>query len=280
MTAPAAETELPMPQKSAGRKGRRALANLGLSVVTFVVFVGLWEWIVRGLEIPEIVLPPPSKIAVALYLSTMAGEMWTHFVVTIFEVLAGFAIGASGGLLLGFAIALSPLAEKIFYPYVIAFQTVPKVALAPIIVIWFGYGLTSKVIITATIAFFPVLANAIQGLRAAPADQIEMLQSYTATRWQVFRMIRLKQALPYIFVGLDIAIVLAVIGAIVGEFVGAKAGLGFLILQKNFNFDMPGTFAVLIVLSLIGVVLHWVISVVQRRVVFWMDLSGHRNTGA
>ena len=107
----------------------------------------------------------------------------------------------------------------------VAFQTVPKVAIAPIIVIWFGYGVASKVVITATIAFFPLLANTIVGLRAAPRDQIEMMISYTASRWQVFTMVRLKQALPYIFVGLDVAIVLSVIGAIVGEFVGAKAGL-------------------------------------------------------
>jgi len=136
------------------------------------------------------------------------------------------------------------------------------------------------VVITATIAFFPLLANAITGLRSAPADQIEMMTAYTASLWQVFRMVRLPQALPYIFVGLDIAIVLSVIGAIVGEFVGAKSGLGYLILQKNFNFDMSSTFAVLIVLSLLGVGLHKVISHIQRRVVFWVDISGESVTGA
>jgi NitT/TauT family transport system permease protein len=104
--------------------------------------------------------------------------------------------------------------------------------------------------------------------------------SYTASRWQVFHMVRLKQALPYIFVGLDVAIVLSVIGAVVGEFVGAKAGLGYLILQKNFNFDMAGTFAILIILSLIGVGLHAIISVAQRRIVFWMDMGGERVMGA
>lgn len=269
-----------MTESSHRQRALAALGNLALAGATFLVFVGLWEWIVRGFGIAEIVLPAPSTILVALWKSAAGGELWSHLGVTLFEVLSGFAIGAAGGLLLGFMIALSPLAEKIFYPYVIAFQTVPKVALAPIIVIWFGYGLTSKVIITATIAFFPVLANAIMGLRAAPQEQLEMLTAYTASRWQLFHMVRLKQALPYIFVGLDIAIVLAVIGAIVGEFVGAKAGLGFLILQKNFNFDMPGTFAVLIVLSLIGVGLHGIISFVQRRVVFWMDMSGQRTTGA
>jgi NitT/TauT family transport system permease protein len=256
------------------------LADAGLMLLTFAVFVGLWEYLVRGLAVPEIVLPTPSAIALALWKSLVGGELLEHVGVTLFEVLSGFLIGAIGGLAIGFAVALSPLAEKLFYPYVIAFQTVPKVALAPIIVIWFGYGLTSKVIITAMIAFFPVLANAIMGLRAAPADQLEMMKTYTASRWQVFYMVRLKQALPYIFVGLDVAIVLAVIGAIVGEFVGAKAGLGFLILQKNFNFDMAGTFAVLVVLSLIGVGLHAIISAIQRRVVFWMDVSGKQVTGA
>jgi NitT/TauT family transport system permease protein len=107
-----------------------------------------------------------------------------------------------------------------------------------------------------------------------------MMTSYTASRWQVFTMVRLKQALPYIFVGLDIAIVLSVIGAIVGEFVGAKAGLGYLILQKNFNFDMAGTFAILIILSLIGVGLHSIVSFLQRRIVFWMDTGGDRVVGA
>ena len=198
----------------------------------------------------------------------------------MYEILAGFLVGSICGLLLGFVIALVPLAERILYPYVVAFQTVPKVAIAPIIVIWFGYGVASKVVITATIAFFPLLANTIVGLRAAPRDQIEMMTSYTASRWQVFTMVRLKQALPYIFVGLDIAIVLSVIGAIVGEFVGAKAGLGYLILQKNFNFDMAGTFAILIILSLIGVGLHSIIHFIQRRIVFWMDTDDGRVVGA
>ena len=216
----------------------------------------------------------------AFWNGLLSGDFIWHLAVTMYEILAGFAVGALSGLLLGFIIALVPLAERIFYPYVVAFQTVPKVAIAPIIVIWFGYGVTSKIVITATIAFFPLLANTIVGLRAAPHDQIEMLMSYTASRWQVFHMVRLKQALPYIFVGLDVAIVLSVIGAVVGEFVGAKAGLGYLILQKNFNFDMAGTFAILIILSLIGVGLHAIISVAQRRIVFWMDMGGERVMGA
>jgi NitT/TauT family transport system permease protein len=141
------------------------------------------------------------------------------------------------------------------------------------------YGLSSKIIITAAIAFFPLLANTIVGLRSAPAEQIDMLRAHTATEWQIFRMARLPQALPFIFVGLDVAIVLSVIGAIVGEFVGAKEGLGFLILQMNFNFDMAGVFAVLLILSLIGVGLHLLMMTIQRRVLFWANSNQIHVTG-
>jgi NitT/TauT family transport system permease protein len=259
--------------------GRHFAGAVLLPIATFCLFVGGWEAAVRLFGISKIVLPPPSDIALAFWNGLLGGDFSWHLAVTLYEILAGFAVGALSGLLLGFVVALVPLAERIFYPYIVAFQTVPKVAIAPIIVIWFGYGVTSKIVITATIAFFPLLANTIVGLRATPRDQIEMLVSCTASRWQVFRMVRLNQALPYVFVGLDVAIVLSVIGAIVGEFVGAKAGLGYLILQKNFNFDMAGTFAILIILSLIGVGLHLLVSAAQRRVVFWMDTGGESVIG-
>jgi NitT/TauT family transport system permease protein len=251
-----------------------------LSVAVLCGFLGFWELAVIVLGIPKIVLPLPSSIAVSLWDGFGSGLYLWHLAITFYEIIVGFVLGAASGLVIGFVIALSPLLERIFYPYVVAFQTIPKVAIAPIIVIWFGYGTASKIVITATIGFFPVLANTIVGLRAAPHDQLEMLTAYTASRWQVFRMVRLPQALPYIFVGLDVAIVLSVIGAIVGEFVGAKAGLGFLILQMNFNFDMAGTFAVLLVLSAVGVGLHWIVNWAQRRVVFWMDTTSDRTIGA
>ena len=135
-------------------------------------------------------------------------------------------------------------------------------------------------VITATIAFFPLLANTIVGLRAVSRDQVELMVAFTASRWQIFWKARVPQALPYIFVGLDVAIVLSVIGAIVGEFVGAQAGLGYLILQRNFTMDMAGVFAILIVLSLMGIGLHMIVAAIQRRVVFWMESSSERVIGA
>jgi NitT/TauT family transport system permease protein len=269
--APPAESLIALPKgerPAIRRRGRWKESRL-VPPLLFAALLLLWESAVRLLDIPAIILPAPSDVAVALVREVASVSFLNNFGVTFTEIALGFAVGATLGIVLGVAIGQSEFLERVAYPYVVAFQTVPKVAIAPIIVVWFGYGLWSKVVITATIAFFPLLANTIVGLRSAPRDQIEMLRAHTATEWQVFRMVRLPQALPFVFAGLDIAAVLSVIGAIVGEFVGAKAGLGYLILQKNFSFDMAGSFAILIVLSLIGVVLHGIVVVVQQRLLFW-----------
>lgn len=268
-----------MKAKAKGRFAKMRGSRVSPILFLIALLVG-WELVVRGFDIPKIVIPTPSSVAVALWNGIVSGDMIPHFFVTVYEIVAGFACGAAAGLVIGIVIAMSPFLERMLYPYVVAFQTVPKVAIAPIIVIWFGYGLSSKIIITATIAFFPVLANTIVGLRSAPRDQIELIVAFTGSRWHAFRMVRLPQALPYIFVGLDVAVILSVIGAIVGEFVGAKAGLGYMILQKNFNFDMAGVFAILIVLSAIGVGLHLAVGYVQSRVVFWMDRTDNQVMGA
>jgi NitT/TauT family transport system permease protein len=255
-------------------------ADVAIAVVTFIVVMGLWEFGVREAGVSMLVLPPPSVIAVNLWDGLVHGTLMKHLGVTFYEILAGFFLGSVIGLLLGGVISQVRILEKIFYPYIVAFQTVPKVAIAPLIIIWLGFGTFSKVVITATIAFFPVLANTIVGLRATPAEQVELLVSMTARPMQVFWKVRVPQALPYVFVGLDVAIVLSVIGAIVGEFVGAQAGLGYMILQRNLSMDLPGVFAILVILSLIGVGLHWVMRLIRRRIVFWVDEGPGSTTGA
>ena len=165
------------------------------------------------------------------------------------EALLGFVIGVGAALVLGTFISQIEIVEPRLMPYIVAFQTVPKVALAPLFVVWFGFGLTSKVVMAAVISFFPMLVNVIEGLRAADADKIQMLTVFGASKSQIFRMVRLPSALPFIFAGLDIGIVFAILGAVVGEFIGAKEGLGYLLLQTNYNFDIAGMFAVLVVLS-------------------------------
>jgi NitT/TauT family transport system permease protein len=254
------------------KRQRDFLLTLGLGVTILLA----WEGAIRLFAIPRIIVPAPTAVLGALWQGAASGELLTNFWVTFAEVVLGFIGGALIGLTFGVVIGLFPLLERVVYPYIIAFQTVPKVAIAPIIVIWFGYGMASKVVITATIAFFPVLANTIVGLRAAPRDQVELMVAFTASRWQIFRLVRWPQALPFIFVGLDVAIVLAVIGAIVGEFVGAQSGLGYLILQRDFNLDMAGVFAILLILSALGFGLHSLMMALQSRVVFWADQSADR----
>ncbi|MFV0676063.1 ABC transporter permease [Variovorax sp. tm] len=242
-----------------------------LIALFFIAVIAFWHVIVSAFGVSHLIFPGPAGVLCAMRDVLASGELWPHLGVTLYEILAGFAAGALAGFVLGALIGQSAVLEAVLYPYVVAFQTVPKVAVAPLFVLWFGFGTTSKVVITATIVFFPVLANTIVGLRSAPRDQVDLMRAFTASGWHVFRMVRLPHALPYVFAGLDIGIVLAVIGAIVGEFVGAQAGLGYLILQRNFSMDAAGMFAILIVLSLIGIVLHAVVKTIARRAIFWAD---------
>jgi NitT/TauT family transport system permease protein len=185
-----------------------------------------------------------------------------------------------GALVLGALIAQFRLADKLIYPYVIALQSVPKVALAPLLVIWFGFGLESKVIMTAVIAFFPIIVNTIVGLRTVDQDRIDLMVALKASRWQIFRYVRLPTALPFIFAGLDVGIVLSVIGAIVGEFVGANGGLGYLLLVYHADLKIAAMFALLVILALLGIVLHGIVQIVQRRVVFWVSTGADRLAAA
>jgi NitT/TauT family transport system permease protein len=239
--------------------------------LVFVVFVGAWEWIVRALAIPEFLVPAPSTVATALARGLRTGLYVRNFGVTLTEALCGFLIASAAGIVLGAVIAQFRLLEQTLYPYLVALQTLPKIAIAPLIIVWFGFGISSKVIIAATVAFFPVLVNVIVGLKTVDPAKLDLMRSLRASRWQTFRLVTFPNALPFVFAGLDIAIVFSVLGAIVGEFVGAQEGLGNLILQFNFALDIAGVFAVLILLSFLGVALHLVMQAIQRRVIFWAE---------
>ena len=166
-------------------------------------------------------------------------------------------------------VALSRTVEYYLYPIIIMFQAMPKVALVPLILVWFGLGLTSKVISAALVAFFPLMVNTIVGLRSADEDRINLMRSLSASRWQIFRMLQLPNAMPYIFAGLEIAMIFALIGAIVAEFVGSEKGLGMLMQSMNFTMDVAGQFSMLFILSVLGLILNGIVTLVRRRVLFW-----------
>ena len=251
------------------RAGSSVWARYGLPLVVFVVLIATWEGLIWGLSVQSYLVPAPSAVVSALWNGLSSGLYFAHLWVTAAEALIGFVAGSLLGLTLGTVIVVFPLMERIVYPYVVALQTVPKVAIAPLMVVWFGFGLTSKVLVVALVSLFPVLVNTIAGLRAVDQERLDLLGSLAASRWQVFRYLRFPNALPFIFAGLNTAIVLAVIGAIVGEFVGANKGLGFLILQANYQLDIAGAFSLFAVLSVMGVTLHGTLRWLERRCVFW-----------
>jgi NitT/TauT family transport system permease protein len=216
-------------------------------------------------------VPPPSAIWRSLVNGVGSGLFLSNALVTLSEALLGFAGAAVIAIALGSAIAQSRFVERVLYPYLIAIQTTPKVAVAPLFIIWFGFGITSKIIMAGIVSFFPILVNVITGLRSTDSQKIELMRSLRASRWQTFKMVKLPSALPMIFAGLHIAVIFSILGAIVGEFVGSKKGLGNLILQMNFNLDTAGVFAALVCLSTMGITLHLVMHWLQRRVVFWAD---------
>ena len=249
----------------------RARPHLALSPLVFVASIALWEAVVRAFEVPHFIAPAPSAVAASLVGGIRSHLYLEHFWVTLYEALAGFLIAAVSGVVIGAVVAQFRLVERTLYPYLVALQTLPKIAIAPLIVVWFGFDTSSKVVIAATVAFFPVLVNVIVGLKTIDAGKLELMRSLNASRWQTFRLVQFPNALPFVFAGLDIAIVFSVLGAIVGEFVGAQRGLGNLIVQFNVSLDIAGVFAVLIMLSIMGVALHLVMQAIQKRVIFWAE---------
>jgi NitT/TauT family transport system permease protein len=245
------------------------LRNPALRVLLLVASLAVWEGAVRALKVPAFILPAPSQVGAALYRGAVTGIYLQHLWITLAETLLGFLLGSAVALLVGTAVAASPRTEYFLYPYIVMFQSMPKVALAPLVVVWFGLGLASKVVSAALIAFFPLLVNTIVGLRSADEDRVDLMRSLAATELQIFRMLRLPSALPFIMAGLEVAMVFALVGAIVAEFVGAEAGLGMLIQSRNFSMDVAGEFAILFILAVMGLLLNAALVSVRRRVLFW-----------
>jgi NitT/TauT family transport system permease protein len=254
-------------------KSLRNRPELILSPVVFVIFIALWENLVNLLEVNEIILPTPSRIGEALVVQLQTSIFWSNLWVTSQEALLGFLFATIFAVIAGTFISQIRIVDKTFMPYLVGFQAIPKVALAPIFLIWFGLGQTSKVVLAATIAFFPILINIIEGLKSADNDQIRMLRVFGASRAQIFFKVQVPCALPFFFAGLDVGILLAILGAVVGEFLGSQAGLGNMVLNAQFNFETPTMFAILLVLSAMGIIAHIIVKAFQRKFAFWGDSS-------
>jgi NitT/TauT family transport system permease protein len=250
--------------KADGRR-RRALQSArtaGEILVAVILLTVAAEIILTALDVQTFLVPKPSAVAESF--RNNSEILWTNSLVTLKEVLLGFAVAAAGGLALAVLIVYVPLLKRILYPVIVASQTIPKIAIAPLLIVWFGFGLAPKIIVVFLIAFFPVVIASTVGLRSVDENMLHLVRSMGASGFQAFYKVRLVHAVPSIFSGLKIAITLSVVGAIVGEFVGADAGLGYLLLIANGQLDTPLMFAAVVVLSVMGIVLFAVISAIEQ----------------
>jgi ABC-type nitrate/sulfonate/bicarbonate transport system permease component len=236
-------------------------------VMILVGIVVLWELWVQIWNIPKWQLPSPSEIA--LELAASRGLLLGHTLVTLEEIVLGFIAALAAGLLLATGIAYSRILERSVYPIVIASQTVPIIAIAPLLLIWVGYGIAPKVIVVALICFYPIAVNTVDGLKAVDPDMVNMIKTLGASRWQVFTKLQMPTAMPYMFSGIKVGISVSVIAAVIGEWVGASAGLGYLITYSQPLFLTARVFAAIVVLSAMGISLFVLASVVERMMLPW-----------
>ena len=273
----ASQSATSRPASKSGTKVRRrkpAWRVAWLPLLGLVVLLTLWLGAVRIMKVPAYILPAPEAVVSALWSGIATSPtsplgyylpLWS----TLKNAALGLSIGCCLGLLLGSLMAEFRAIEKMVMPYAFALQSLPKVAIAPLIVIWFGFGDGSKIAISALLAFFPMLVNSFTGLRSVEPEKIELMRSLSATRFETYRIVKLPHAAPYIFAGLDMAVVYAFLGTIVAEFLGAQQGMGVVITQAQAITDVAGVFAALIILGAVGIILHTIVRSAETRIVHW-----------
>jgi len=267
--AVASESPLEAPRKRRS-KTARALRRVGwnlLPPLTFIAMVGVWWAAVELFKIPSYLLPGPKDVFARLV--TDSGLLWTHSQVTLTEILLGFGITIVTAIPLGLLIALSPLSKQLVYPPIMLMQLVPKIAVAPLFLVWLGFGIESKVLLTVLLTFFPLLIASISGFQILDDRLLYLTRSMGATSWQTFRYLRFPAALPVIFSGVKTSATIAATAAIVAEFVGANKGLGYVLLRGTSTMDIELVFAVLVVLTLIGVAINYIVEFCEWAMTPW-----------
>jgi NitT/TauT family transport system permease protein len=251
-----------------GRTIQRLLQAAWLRPLIFLVLlIVLWDLAIRIFRIPPYQVPAPYDVIVTLWQEwpKLLSEAWPTTQATVW----GFLLSAAFGIPVAMAIAGSRTIESYVYPLLVFSQSIPKIAVAPLFVVWFGFGMLPKVLSAFLLGFFPVVVSAVQGFKSVEPDMLDLARAMEASRLQIFRMVSLPHAMPAIFSGLKVSITLAVVGAVVGEFVGSNSGIGYVLQRSIGNFELPTMFAALVVLALIGVILFWVLDVIERLAIPW-----------
>ena len=251
-----------------------------LSASLLIAVLALWELAARQLGLSALVLPAPSAVALSLWSGLASGYFWPHLWATLQALLLGLLVGSAVGLLAGMALAESELLERVLKPYVVVSQVVPKLALAPLFVLWFGFGMLPTVLITALICFFPLMENTLTGLRQVDGQRLQLFRMLGATRLQTLLRLKLPTGLPAILAGLRVAVVLALVGAVVAEFMGASQGLGAVVIAAQGMMDTTLMFAALVLIAAMGLLLYQACLVLERRLLrshhFSTSQSGDR----
>lgn len=252
--------------------------TVALQLGALLVFVGVWEALTVGGIIPPYLLPRASEVIAALGEDVIdiftGGPMWRHFYTTLIEILLGFFFSVVIGVAIGAILAEFRTIQRATYPYVVAANATPRIAFAPLIVIWFGFDYASKVVMAVAVAVFPVIVNTMAGLAATDRDDLRLMRSLGATRAQLLWRVRLPTALPYLFAGFETAMLFSAVGAVIGEFMAGNAGLGYVTLLAQELFRLDDAFSAIALLSLQGFFLHRLVVIARRRFVFWQADTG------
>ncbi len=244
-----------------------SLKDIAEPVIFFLALLALWEILVLVVRVPAFILPPPRD----LYTAFMAKYfiLGHHALVTFIEAVGGFALSFVLGVAFAVGVVYSRHLQNTIYPLIVILYAMPKSAFAPLMVIWIGYGLVSKMAIAFLVAFFPIVVNTVVGLKEVEPELLELARINRGSDWDVFQKIRLPNSLPYMFAGIKVALVLSVTGAIVAEFVAANEGLGYLVLQANYSLDTAFALVILLILALLSLALLMGVEVLQRKIIPW-----------
>ena len=249
--------------------------RIGYPLLGLLLLLAVWTLACWLVSIPTVVLPSPDKVLQAIV--TRSDLLLEESLITLKETLFGFLLALAVGLPLAVAVANSRPLNLMFYPLLIALQSVPKVALAPIVLVWFGTGMESKLAIVSLVAFFPIIVDTVAGLRSTPRELLELADSLKATRAQIFLKVQFPAALPFVITGAKVAITLAVIGAVIGEFIGSSEGLGFLLLSATSQLNTPLAFGALFALAALGILVYLLVELAERLMAPWLPPAPERH---
>lgn len=255
---------------------REMLVSTMYSICSLTAAIMLWELAVRLSGVPRYFMPAPSDVAIAL--ERGASLYLSHYFITLGRALSAFTIAFSLGVTMGTLVSEVRFLGRTLYPILVSFQSMPRIALAPVIIVWFGFGSLSKIVLGSFSAFFPIFLNTLHGLKTMDEEQLTLMRSFGATRLQTFRKVKLPSALPFLLAGANIGIIYSMLAVIVGEFIGANTGMGYLIIYQNNQMDTAGVFASVLILSVTGIVFHYGIQYLRGKIIFWAgDSDGGGN---